>query len=59
MCMKNNLLNCWESPKLDTLQHSHETETSAKAAKAEKSIEIAQGQILNAEIMGNQQRSPE
>lgn len=47
-----------ETPKAHTPQRSTLTGVNVTVAKVERSYEMAQGQILNAEAMANQQGSP-
>ena len=58
MCAKRNPLNCWKTLKL-TYHSVAAKAASATVTKVERKVEIAQGQILNAIAMGNQQRSSE
>lgn len=51
-------LNCWKPLKLFELQHNTLNGVSVNVAKAEKIKQMAQGQILNALTMGNQQPRP-
>ena len=47
-----------EMPKAHTPQRSAGTGANVTVTKVERSYEMAQGQILNAEAMANQQGSP-
>ena len=46
-----NLLNCWQSLKLEEPQREDETSLSVTAAKAEKIFEMAHGASLNASLL--------
>lgn len=48
-----NWFNCWQSLKLHTLQRKDETSLYVKAAKAEKSAQMAYGASLSAKNNGS------
>ena len=59
MCVKTNVLNCWNVLKPYLPQRDDEISVGAMAAKAKRKIRMAYGQILNVAAMDNQHLSPD